>query len=131
MSSVNKVILIGRLGKDPETRTTNNGGVVAKFSLATDEQWTDKQGEKQKRTEWTQIEVWGKPAEAVGKFLKKGSQVYVEGSLRTDSWEDKNSGDKKYQTLVNAQRVQFLDAKKADGTNDSKPPVEDDSEVPF
>lgn len=129
MSSINKVILVGRLGKDPEVKSTPNGATVAKFSLATDERWKDKSGAKQERTEWHQIEVWGQPAEAAGKYLKKGSLVYVEGSLRTDSWEDKNGGGKKYQTLVNAQKIQFLDSKPKGDAPVSN--VEDDEDVPF
>lgn len=129
MSSVNKVILVGRLGKDPELRSTPGGASVAKFSLATDEQWKDAKGERQKRTDWHNVQVWGKPAEAVEKFLKKGSLVYVEGSIRNESWEDKNSGEKKYSTSINAQRVQFLETRK--DTEGTKAVQEDDEDVPF
>ena len=90
--SVNKVILVGRLGKDPELRSIPSGTSVAKFSLATDDRFTDKAGEKQERTEWHNIVVWGKLAEICGQYLRKGRLVYIEGSIRTDSWDDKESG---------------------------------------
>jgi single-strand DNA-binding protein len=87
--SVNKVILIGRLGRDPETRFTASGQAVANFSIATDESYKDRNGERQKRTEWHRLVVWGKQAEVVQKFLKKGSQAYFEGRLQTREWQDK------------------------------------------
>ena len=87
--SVNKVILVGRLGRDPETRFTGGGQAVANFSLATDETYKDKNGEKQKRTEWRKITVWGKQAEIAQQYLKKGSLVYVEGRIQTREWQDK------------------------------------------
>jgi single-strand DNA-binding protein len=107
MASVNKVILIGNLGADPELRYTNTGTAVANFRIATNEVWTDKNGEKQERTEWHQIVVWGKQGENCGKYLKKGRPVFVEGRLQTRSWEDQ-SGNKRYTTEVVAQAVQFL-----------------------
>ena len=87
--SVNKVILVGRLGRDPETRFTGGGQAVANFSLATDETYKDKNGERQKRTEWHKITVWGKQAEIAQQYLKKGSLVYVEGRIQTREWQDK------------------------------------------
>jgi single-strand DNA-binding protein len=87
--SVNKVILVGRLGRDPETRFTGGGQAVANFSLATDETFKDKNGERQKRTEWHKITVWGKQAEIAQQYLKKGSLVYVEGRIQTREWQDK------------------------------------------
>lgn len=105
--SVNKVILVGNLGKDPEVRYTQTGSAVANFSLATSEQWNDKDGKRQERTEWHNIVVWGKSAEHCGQYLSKGRQVFVEGSIRTRSYDDK-SGNKRYITEVVAQRVQFL-----------------------
>jgi len=95
MKSVNKVILVGHLGKDPEVKYTPQGTPVAKFSIATNERYKDKQGEWQDRTEWHNITAWQRLAEIAGEYLKKGSQVYVEGRLRTDSWDDKVSGQKK------------------------------------
>ncbi len=87
MASVNKVILVGRLGKDPELKYTQGGDAIANFSLATDETWKDQSGEKQQRTEWHNIVAWRKLAEVCGQYLKKGQQVYVEGKLQTRKWE--------------------------------------------
>jgi single-strand DNA-binding protein len=107
MSGVNKVIVIGRLGADPEVKTVSGGQTVARLSVATSENWTDKQGQKQERTEWHRIVVWGKLAELCGKYLNKGRQVYVEGRLQTRSWEDQQ-GQKRYTTEIVANTVQFL-----------------------
>jgi len=107
--SVNKVILVGRLGKDPEVKSTPSGTTVTKFSIATDEKFTDKSGEKQERTEWHNIVAWAKLGEICGQYLRKGKLVYIEGSLRTDSWEDKETKQKKYRTEVIAQTMQMLD----------------------
>ncbi|MCA2979902.1 MAG: single-stranded DNA-binding protein [Myxococcaceae bacterium] len=104
---VNKVILVGNLGKDPEVRFTPSGAAVANFNIATNESWTDKSGQKQERTEWHRIVVWGKLAELCGEYLKKGRQCYVEGRLQTREWTDKE-GKKNYTTEVVAQTVQFL-----------------------
>jgi single-strand DNA-binding protein len=109
MSGINKVILIGRLGADPEVKTITGGNNVARLSLATSENWTDREGQKQERTEWHRVVVWGKLAELCGKYLSKGRQVYVEGRLQTRSWED-NQGQKKYSTEIVANTVQFLGA---------------------
>ncbi|HYM62495.1 MAG TPA: single-stranded DNA-binding protein, partial [Thermoanaerobaculia bacterium] len=109
--SINKVILIGRLGKDPEVRSVPSGTTVAKFSLATDERFTDRNGEKQERTEWHNIVAWGKLADICGQYLRKGKQVYIEGSIRTDSWEDKESGQKKYRTEIIANTMKMLGSK--------------------
>ena len=105
--SVNKVILVGNLGKDPEVRFTNTGSAVANFSIATSDVWNDRDGKRQERTEWHNIVVWGKTAEHCGQYLAKGRQVYVEGSIRTRSYDDK-SGNKRYVTEIVAQRIQFL-----------------------
>jgi len=105
--SVNKVILIGNLGKDPEVRFTPGGQAVANFNIATNESWIDKQGQKQERTEWHRIVVWGKQAELCGEYLAKGRQCYIEGRLQTREWTDKE-GKKNYTTEVVAQHVQFL-----------------------
>ena len=100
MKSVNKVILIGNLGKDPEVKYTPQGTPVAKFSLATNERFKDKDGNWQDRTEWHNIVLWQRLAEIAGEYLKKGSKVYIEGRLRTDSWDDKQTGQKKYMTQI-------------------------------
>jgi len=105
--SVNKVLLIGRLGNNPEIRYTNTGTAVANFNLATSESWNDKTGQKQERTEWHRVVVWGKLAELCEKYLAKGRQCFVEGRLQTRSWDDKD-GNKRYTTEIVANIVQFL-----------------------
>ncbi|MBS1961068.1 MAG: single-stranded DNA-binding protein [Bdellovibrionales bacterium] len=112
--SVNKVILVGRLGQNPEVRYTPSGSAVANFSVATNEAWTDKSGQKQERTEWHRIVVWGKLAELCSQYLAKGRQCYVEGRLQTREWTDKD-GVKKYSTEVQAQTVQFLGGERGAG----------------
>ena len=108
MASVNKVILVGNLGRDPEVRYTQSGQAVANFTLATTDRWTDKQtGEKQERTEWHRIVVWGKQAELARDYLSKGKQLYVEGRLQTREWEDRD-GNKRQTTEVVCQNFQFL-----------------------
>src|SRR5712671_1022075 len=106
--SVNKVILVGNLGKDPEVKFTPSGVPVAKFSLATNERYKDKAGEWQDRTEWHNIVAWQRLAEIVGEYVKKGSKVYIEGRLQTSSWEDKQSGEKKYRTEIIAHDLVLL-----------------------
>ena len=106
--SVNKVILIGNLGKDPEVKYTQGGMAVAKFSLATNERFMDKDGQWQDRTEWHNIVAVQRLAEIVGEDLKKGGKVYIEGSLRTSSWDDKESGQKKYKTEIIANDLVLL-----------------------
>jgi single-strand DNA-binding protein len=107
---VNNVILVGRLGKDPEVRSTPGGTSVAKFSIATDEKFTDRAGEKVERTEWHNVTAFGKLAEICGQYLRKGKLVYIEGSIRTDSWDDKGeSGQKKYRTEIIASEMKMLD----------------------
>ena len=105
--SVNKVILVGHLGGDPEVRYTAGGQAVANFNLATSENWNDKQGQKQERTEWHRIVVWGKLAELCGEYLSKGRLVFVEGGLQTRTWDDKE-GKKRYTTEIVAREVKFL-----------------------
>jgi single-strand DNA-binding protein len=107
MASVNKVILVGNLGKDPEVRFTPSGRAVAKFPVATTESWMDQENSRQERTEWHNIVVWGKQAESCGQYLAKGRQVFVEGSIRSRSYDDKE-GNKRYITEIVAQRIQFL-----------------------
>src|SRR5688572_14222589 len=107
MGSVNKVILVGNLGRDSELRYTPGGAAVATLNLATTEVWNDKQGQKQERTEWTRVIVWGKQAETLQEYLTKGKQIYVEGRLQTRQWDDKD-GQKRYSTEVKADRVTLL-----------------------
>jgi single-strand DNA-binding protein len=140
---INKVILVGRLGKDPEIKSTPGGTTVAKFTLATDEKFTDKSGEKQERTEWHNIVAWARLAEICGQYLRKGSLVYIEGSIRTDSWEDKESGQKRYRTEIVAREMKMLDrkrdseegggygARRPAAATAGGPPMDDDDEVPF
>ena len=104
MAGLNKVMLIGNLGKDPEVRYTQGGQAVANFNIATNESWTDKAGAKQERTEWHRIVVWGKAAELCGEYLSKGRQVYIEGKLQTREWTNKE-GQKQYSTEVVANPV--------------------------
>ena len=106
--SVNKVILIGNLGKDPEVKYTPAGVAVAKFSLATNERYKDKEGQWQDRTEWHNIVAWQRLAEIAGEYLKKGRTVYIEGRLQTSSWDDKETGQKKYKTEIVAHDLVLL-----------------------
>jgi single-strand DNA-binding protein len=114
MASVNKVIVIGNLGKDPELRYTPGGQAVCDLSVATTDQWTDKGGERKEQTEWHRVVVWGKQAENCSQYLTKGRQVYVEGRLRTRQWDDKD-GNKRYTTEIVAQTVQFLGGGRGEG----------------
>lgn len=107
MVGVNKVILIGNLGKDPELRYTPSGQPVATFSLATTERWTDRNGQRQDRTEWHSVVAWGKLGELVNQYLAKGRSAYIEGRITTRSWDDKD-GNKRYKTEIVALQVQFL-----------------------
>ncbi|MEK2690623.1 single-stranded DNA-binding protein [Bdellovibrio sp. GT3] len=108
MSGVNKVIIVGRLGADPEVKAIGSGSTVARLNIATSESWV-KDGQRQEKTEWHRVTVWGKLAEICGKHLAKGRQVYVEGKLQTRSWEDQQ-GQKRYATEIVANTVQFLGA---------------------
>jgi len=105
--SVNKVIILGRLGQDPELKYTPGGMAVCNFTVATSESWADKAGQKQEKTEWHRIVVWGKLAELCNQYLTKGRQAFIEGSIQTRSWDDK-SGQKRYTTEINAKTVQFI-----------------------
>ncbi len=107
---VNKIILIGRLGADPEVRYTQEGAMVTNFRLATDEQWRDKSGERVQRTEWHRIVTFGKLAEICGNYLAKGRLVYIEGRIQTRSWDDRD-GNKRYTTEIIAQNMQMLERK--------------------
>jgi len=113
MSGINKAILVGRLGSDPEVRYTPSGVAVANFNIATSEEWKDKDsGEKKERTEWHRIVAWSKLGEICGEYLSKGRQVYVEGRIQTRSWEDRD-GNKRYTTEIIASDVQFLGGRDA------------------
>jgi len=107
MAGVNRVILLGNLGADPEVRYTPSGNAVANFRIATNESWTDKNGQKQDRTEWHRIVAWGKTAELCGEYLNKGKQVYIEGKLQTREWADKENR-KNFTTEIVASQVTFL-----------------------
>jgi single-strand DNA-binding protein len=142
---VNKVILVGNLGRDPEIRSTPSGQQVAKFSLATSRRWKDRDGNRQDQTEWHNIVCWGKLAEIAGQYLTKGKQIYVEGRIQTDSWEDRTSGEKKYRTEIVCNDFQMLgrrgDDEYSQGGSRSAPapapapappPISsDDDDIPF
>jgi len=140
MASINKAILIGNLGKDPELRYTPSGQAVASFSIATTRKWRDKEGQSQEQTEWHNIIVWGKQAENANEYLQKGRSVYIEGRIQNRSYEDKD-GNKRYISEVVAQTVQSLGSKgdKSNATEQSqKPPSDtppevssDDDDLPF
>ncbi len=116
---VNKVILVGNLGADPEVRYMPNGGAVTNISIATSEQWTDKaSGQKQERTEWHRVTLFNRMGEIAGEYLKKGSQVYIEGSIRTDKYQDKNTGEDRYSTQIIARDMQLLGGR-SDGSGGS------------
>jgi len=142
--SVNKVILIGRLGKDPEMRFTPSGRAVTNFTMATNENWTDQSGERQERTDWHRIVVWGKLAENCAKLLSKGKQVYIEGRLQTRQWDDRD-GNKRYTTEVVANQMQILtpadssergynnnnDGDPGFSPNDNAPASQEFDDIPF
>jgi single-strand DNA-binding protein len=142
MAGINKVIIVGNLGGDPEVRYTPSGSAVANFNVATSESWKDKNtGEKKERTEWHRIVVWGKLGELCGEYLSKGRQVYVEGRLQTRSYDDKD-GVKRYMTEIIATDVQFLGSKESGGgrSGGNAPPRESvggqgpppsDDDIPF
>ena len=139
MAGVNKVILVGRLGKDPEVRYTPNGVAIANFSIATSEEWKDKDtGEKQERTEWHRIVAWRRLGEICGEYLHKGSQIYIEGRLQTREWEDRD-GNKRYTTEIVAQNMQMLGKPSREGRAESPEesyPTEEpisipDDDIPF
>lgn len=119
MGYLNKVMLIGKLGQDPELRTTQSGNTVVSISLATAEKFTDKSGNKQERTEWHKLKFWNKQADLVNQYCKKGSQIYVEGSLQTSDWQDKD-GNKRYTTEIIVRSMQFLDSKPDQGSQQNQ-----------
>src|SRR5699024_10159244 len=131
MSSVNKVILIGNLGADPELRNTSSGTAVTELRLATNESWRDKQGAMQQRTEWHRVVVWGRQAESVAKYMSKGRSVYVEGRLQTREWKDRD-GQRRFTTEIIASNVVFLQGGRGDGGGgggryDGPPPADESS----
>ncbi len=139
MASINKVILIGNLGADPEVRYAPSGTAVASFRLATTEQWTGKDGSKEEKTEWHRIVAFGRLGEVCGEYLHKGKQVYIEGRIQTKAWEDKE-GVKRYTTEIIATTMQMLSSGRRDGDAsdrmNERPPVEEplsipDDEIPF
>ena len=119
--SVNKVILVGNVGKDPEVRYSQSGTPVANFSLATNERFKDRSGEWQDRTEWHNIVAWQRLAEIVGEYVAKGSKVYVEGNLQTASWEDRQSGERKYRTEIVARDLLLLGPRENSGGDHQRP----------
>ena len=132
-----KVLLIGNLGRDPEVKYSQQGTAIAQFSLATTERWKDKDGEPQEHTEWFAVKAFNRLAEIAGEHLHKGSRIYVEGRKRTESWDDKQTGAKHYRDLVYADRIEFLDSK-GNGHGSQGPARSDqdatnltDEEVPF
>jgi len=138
VASVNKVILVGNLARDPELRNTTNGNAVCNFTVATTDSWKDKEsGEKQEKTEWNSVVAWGKLAEVCGKYLHKGKQVYIEGKLQTRKWKDKEDNDK-YTTETVAHTMQMLGRRDDPGATKSEPAPEpsavepdDDDDLPF
>lgn len=136
MAGVNKVILLGKLGRDPELRTTQSGQSVCNFSIATSEKWKDKGGESQERTEWHNIVAWAKLAEICAEYLQKGREVYVEGKLQTSKYTDKE-GVERYKTEIVAQTVQFVGGqggqqeKAAAAAQAMGGRVVDDDQIPF
>jgi single-strand DNA-binding protein len=126
--SVNKVILIGRLGADPEVRYTSDGIAVASFRIATNENWVNKEGEKQERTDWHRIVAWRKLGEICGEYLSKGKQVYLEGKLQTRSWEDRD-GNKRYTTEIVANNMQMLGRPGTESENLEEIPIPKDSDL--
>ncbi len=122
--SVNKVILIGNLGRDPEVRYTPNGLAVANITIATSEVWKDKQsGENQERTEWHRIVMYQRLAEIAGEYLRKGSKIFIEGRLQTRKWQDKTTGQDKYTTEIIADSLQMLDGKSGSDSSSYEKPV--------
>jgi len=126
-NGLNKVILIGNLGRDPEVRYTPGGLAVANFSMATSETWKNKEGEKETRTEWHRIVAWGKLGEICGEYLSKGKQVYIEGRIQTREWEDKE-GNKKYTTEIIALQMLMLGSRES--ADESRPSPSSDMETP-
>ncbi len=129
-SSVNKVIILGNLGADPELRHTTSGQAVCEFRVATNERWQDKSGEQQERTEWHRVIVWGRQGENSARFLQKGRMVYVEGRIQTREWQDKE-GNKRWTTEIVARDVVFVGGREAGaGRGSDFPPPPSDTDAP-
>ena len=132
-----KILIIGYLGRDPELKYSPRSTVVAQFSITSTERWKDKNGELQERTEWFAIKAFGRRAAIAGEYLHKGSRVYLEGRKRTESWDDKKTGGKHYRDLVYVDRIEFLDSRKSGNGNyqpdetDEEQSTVPDEEVPF
>lgn len=122
MASVNKVILVGNLGRDPEVRYMPNGEAACNFSIATTDSWKDKQGQKQEKTEWHAITLFGKLGEIAGEYLKKGSSVYIEGRIQTETWKDKETGADRSRQTIRGDRMQMLGGKGDAGAGDQDQP---------
>ena len=136
MASVNKVILIGNLGADPESRFAPSGDAICNIRLATTENWRDKNtGERREATEWHRVSFYGKLAEIAGQYLRRGSSIYVEGRIKTDSWEDKQSGEKRYRTKIVCETFKMLggrgDREGSGGSGASYSPAPEDDDIPF
>lgn len=133
--SLNKVMLIGFLGRDPEIKYMSSGKPICNFSIATGESWKDKEGNQQEKTEWHRIVAFGKLAEIAGEYLSKGAKVYLEGKLQTRSWDDKDGGAKRYTTEVVLSEMLFLSGKGGSGSSsgggDYEPPPHNEEDVPF
>lgn len=127
--SLNKVMLIGNLGNDPEVKYTQSGKANAYLSLATNESWQDKDGNKQERTEWHKLKAWGKLAEICGEYLTKGRTVYVEGMLRTDKWDDRD-GNKRTSTAIVIDQMIMMPGK-SNAADSSPPPDQPEDDIPF
>jgi single-strand DNA-binding protein len=133
---VNRAILVGRLGRDPEMRKVDSGTSVVNFSVATDESWSDKNGERQKRTEWHKVIAWSKLAETCGRYLRKGQLVYIEGKIQTQEWDDRD-GNKRKTTEIVASNMQMLTPRGGGSDEQAKPQAEDidedidEEEIPF
>jgi single-strand DNA-binding protein len=121
---LNKVMIIGNLGRDPEVRSTPSGQTVTSFSVATTRKWRNREGQQQDETEWYNVEAWGRLAEICGQYLQKGSKVYIEGRGKTDSWDDRDSGQKRYKFKVVAQEMKMLDSRGSAGGDYGDAPSE-------
>ena len=138
MRGINKVIIVGTLGQDPELKQTSNGTAVCQLSLATNEKWKDKSGEQQEKTEWHRVVLWQRLAEIAGEYLHKGSQVYIEGKLQTRKWQDKEGNDR-WSTEIIASELQLLGGKGGDRPQSSQPApqsqpqggFQEDPDIPF
>lgn len=144
MSGINKVILVGRVGKDPETRYLTNGEAVTNLSIATSEKWKDKAGEQQEKTEWHNLVFYRRLAEVVGEYVKKGALIYIEGKLSTRKWQDKETGKDRYSTEVIVDKLEMLGGKSGSESTEHSAPAQraapaaqnnndnfDDDQIPF